>query len=428
MAKVLFDLELDKSEDGSAATGVNGFANSIPLPYQHRHIEKINFSRFVSDAPQIMLATVLAETPNFIARRMGRHFVVSLLKGHQVLSTSEWNGGFSTSVQFLVNHQSMESNADQHQSDKILSSTSEQYHTHVTQQLDIPASSAALMSTAVSMNHIAFSVKTFRELDVYAFVTAGVHGNALCAADQADWFAGQNGNESVVQAGTINIMTLINQPLLPGALTKAAAVITEAKSSVLTELAIPSKVSSNIATGTGTDQFIIAALEQDDVKPHVSASGHLKLGELLGSSVREALLEALRWQNGLERSSTQSVLQAMGRFGLTEETLFSTLKENLTTEANALLQNNRHAVLSEPRVVAASYAYAAILDRIQYGTLSTSIANDALRDQAANLAVGVSSKTSHWCDYWQKLPTSSDDVLTLFIASIAMGWETKWHD
>ena len=375
-----------------------------------------------------MLATVLAETPYFIAHRNGRHFVVSLREKHQVLSTSEWNGGMSNTINYLVNHQSMESNADHQQADKVLSQSPQEYHTSVAKQLDLPAASMALLSTAANMNHIACCNHKFRNVEVHTFVTAGVQSNALRAGDQADWHAGDNGNERVAQAGTINIMVLINTPLLPGALSKAAAVISEAKSSVLTELSVPSKVSSHIATGTGTDQFAIACAQRDDVKPLVSASGHLKPGEILGTSVRDATFEALRWQNGLERSNTQSVLHAMGRFGLSEENLFSALKENLTENAYSLLENNAHSVLKEPRVVAASYAYAALLDRIQYGTLSSSIATEALRDQAANVAVGVSSKPSHWCQYWEQLPTSQDDALSLFTAAVTIGWESKWHE
>ena len=354
--------------------------------------------------------------------------MVSLRGEHQVLSTSEYNGGLSHSIRFLVNHQSMEPNADQGQTDKILNASSEQYHASVAKQLSLQPPSVALMSTAASMNHIACSKQTFQDLEVHAFVTAGVHSNALRAGDQANWYATEHGNKEVVQAGTINTIVLINKPLMPGALVTAAAIITEAKSSALVELAIPSSVSPHIATGTGTDQFAIASKINSNDKPLVSASGHLKLGELIGSCVRESTLEALRWQSGLERSCTQTMLQAMGRFGLSEKKLFESLKESLPVDVYSLLANNRHAVLIEPRVVAAAYAFAAILDRIQYGTLSKSISAEVLRDQAANIAVGVSSRPSLWCDYWRQLPTEAKDPLTLFIAAIALGWKTKWLD
>ena len=46
----------------------------------------------------------------------------------------------------------------------------------------------------------------------------------------------------------------------------------------------------------------------------------MKLGELIGRSVRQATQEALRWQNGLEPSYTRGVFHALGRYGVKEAT------------------------------------------------------------------------------------------------------------
>ena len=48
----------------------------------------------------------------------------------------------------------------------------------------------------------------------------------------------------------------------------------------------------------------------------------MKLGELIGLATRDATLEALRWQNGLEASYTRGVFHALGRYGVKEATLF----------------------------------------------------------------------------------------------------------
>ena len=82
-----------------------------------------------------------------------------------------------------------------------------------------------------------------------------------------------------------------------------------------------------MATGTGTDQFAIASPIKSPLKTLDSASGHLKFGELIGIAVREAVIQAVSVQNGLERSDTRSVIHALGRFGLTKEDLFSRLKQ-----------------------------------------------------------------------------------------------------
>ena len=86
--------------------------------------------------------------------------------------------------------------------------------------------------------------------------------------------------------------------------------MTEGKSAALQRLAVRSLYSGDLATGTGTDQFAIAS---PLAGPHrlTSASTHVKLGELIGSAVRDATLEALRWQNGLESSYTRTVFSAL---------------------------------------------------------------------------------------------------------------------
>jgi hypothetical protein len=39
---------------------------------------------------------------------------------------------------------------------------------------------------------------------------------------------------------------------------------------------------------------------------------------LIGVTVRDATLEALRWQNGLEISTTRLLFHALGRYGVRE--------------------------------------------------------------------------------------------------------------
>ena len=61
------------------------------------------------------------------------------------------------------------------------------------------------------------------------------------------------------------------------------------------------------------------------VKPLTSASPHMKFGEITGLAVREATMEALRWQNGLESSLTRGLFHALGRYGVREATIFEDL-------------------------------------------------------------------------------------------------------
>ena len=116
-------------------------------------------------------------------------------------------------------------------------------------------------------------------------------------------------------AGTINTMLLINRPLTAGALARVVVTMTEGKSAALHRLAVPSKRHVDLATGTGTDQYCIAA-PTAGAPALTSASPHVKLGELVGLAARRATIEALRWQNGLEASYTRGVFHALGRYGV----------------------------------------------------------------------------------------------------------------
>ena len=183
-------------------------------------------SRFAFDAP-----TTLVEDAHYRAQRQGRFFVISLKTPHQVLSSSAVNGGQSTAIGYLVNHQSMEAQGDQLRYMQQITLDRQQYHRSIAEQLRIAPQTMALLAT-------------------------------------------------------------------------------EAKSAALAELAVSSKSSSFLATGTGTDQIIIASPIATQTPPLPSASGHLKLGELVGSAVRVALLEALSWQNRLQPSSAADLIYA----------------------------------------------------------------------------------------------------------------------
>lgn len=377
-------------------------------------------------AMKLPLATTLSESSEFLAQRRDRFVVVSLKRAHRVLSTSGHHGGLSQELRYLVNHQSMEASNHNARFEKIITLNAQQYHASVADELQIDPALMAMMGTAASMNHVSHAHRDYKDLRVDVLVTAGVHGNALRSGDEAHWAQGDKGNEAVESAGTINTIVLINKPVLPGAMSKAAMVITEAKSSVLQELAIPSRESSHIATGTGTDQFIIASPLDVTVAALESASGHLKLGELLGTAVRAATFEALRWQSSLERSSTRSVTHALGRYGVTEKMLFNRLKTILPATSYELLDSNRNSVLKEPRVVASAYAFAAVLDRLQYGTLSSSLASEVIKDQAANVAVSVSAQSARWPEFWQDILVDKDNLVDSFVSAIALGWQNKW--
>lgn len=372
-------------------------------------------------------ATTLVEAPNFTATRVDKHLVVALRGPHRVLSTSPRTGGQSESVKYLVNHQSMEPAGDNERHARITGRSQEANQAEIAKALGLNPAELALMGTAANMNYVATRTLQYRDLRVDAFVTAGVESNATRSGDPANWYEGEKGMERVPQ-GTINTIVVINRPLTPGAQARAAMTMVEAKSAALAELAVPSRASQHLATGTGTDQFVLAAALDPALNPLQGAGTHTKLGELIGETVRQATLEALLWQNGLERSRTRSIVRALGRFGLTEKLLHARLQALLPAASYELLKKNELGVTMEPRVAAAAYAYAAVLDRLAYGTLPGGLTGELLRDQAASVAVALSGKPAKWGEYWAQIPTAADDRLEPFVKGLALGWATRWAD
>jgi adenosylcobinamide amidohydrolase len=359
--------------------------------------------------------------------RFGRFIVAELLVSHRVLSTSSVAGGQTESVRYLVNHQSCEGKAHVARHGVITGNGAEHYHRLACAEINLPPGEVALMGTAANMNYAALRIERFEDVSVVAVVTAGVQGNAARAGDPAAWHEREDGWSKLnPHQGTINTMLLFNCPLTPAAQARAVITMTEAKTVALLELATPSLYSGGLATGTGTDQFCVAAPLDPSRKPKDATSPHVKLGELIGIAVRDATKEALRWQNGLEPSYGRGLFHALGRFGLTEARAHETLPRLLSEADYQLLKDNEKAVFYEPGVAAAAYAFAAVLDRIRYGTLPAGLAHESLRQQAASMAAALSAKPAQWPAYWASLQGAEEDPIDLVLRAIALGWKSKW--
>ncbi len=383
---------------------------------------------------------VLHRGDRFVARRHGRFMPVELLTPHRVISTSAVGGGQREDVAFVVNHQSCEATGDAVRYEHIAGLGPAAYHASVCAEIGVPPDRTALMGTAANMACTAHGSGVFEDIRVDAFVTAGVHGNAARAGDPADWMEGEDGrwrwvgedarddvdNRGATSDGTINLIVLLDCPVTPAAQARATVTLTEAKSAALAELAAPSRYSPTIATGTGTDQFCVAAPLDPDRIPRAATGPHAKLGELIGGAVREAVKEALRWQNGLEPSSTRGLFHALGRFGVTEPLALARLAELLPAKQFALLDRNRNAAFYEPGVGAAAFAFAAVLDRAAFGTLPEGAVGGALRQQAACLACALAARPLDWPEFLARLAQAPDDPVELVLHAIAAGWSAKW--
>lgn len=370
----------------------------------------------------------LLATPQYRLVRTGRFLITALLTPHRVLSTSARNGGQAENLRYLVNHQSCEGADHRERHVHITELGLEGYHDAACGEIGLDPSEVATMGTAANMNYAAVEQRHDGAMLVTAVVTAGVHGNATCAGDPASWRETENGWEKTVPvSGTINTKLLVNHSLTEGALVRAVVTMTEAKTAALRELAVSSLYSKDLATGTGTDQFCVAA-PLDAGRPLTSTSPHAKLGELIGNAVKAATLEALRWQNGLEPSTTRSLFHALGRYGVKEHDFLARLAEFLTERELELLKKNLNSVIYEPKVSAVAFAIAAVLDRIRFATLPASSARDILRQQAATLATNLAAKPDHWTNFYMELAEADpDQPARAIFSAIALGWSSKWR-
>jgi adenosylcobinamide amidohydrolase len=370
----------------------------------------------------------LLTLPTSVVRRYGRFVVADLKEPCLILSTSARNGGQVGHVRHIVNHQSCEGAGHTERARFITDRGQEAYHDSVCDELGLPIDATVVMGTAANMQYAALSTRQDDDVMVAAVVTAGVQTNATCAGDPAGWRETSNGTaQAAAVAGTVNTILLVNRPLTPAALARTVVTMTEAKSAALQRLAVPSCYSSDLATGTGTDQFCIAAPSRGD-GPLTSASPHMKFGEILALAVREATAEALRWQNGLEASYTRGIFHALGRYGIKEPTIFDELGARMPASELELLRRNAKAVFYEPLVGAAAHATAAVLDRVRHGTLPESVARDAVVQQAATLAASVSAQPDRWVDFRTQLHTSgASDPKALILDALALGWREKWR-
>ena len=148
---------------------------------------------------------------------------------------------------------------------------------------------ASFLFTGADMDNLAIKRQRFREMEVYALVTAGVKSNAgRMSADKGRFY----------EPGTINIILLPNMKLTSRAMTRAIISATEAKTAALQDLDVRSKYSPlfHQATGTGTDNIIMVGGKGTLIN---NTGGHSKMGELIARVVYEAVQEAIYKQNSI---------------------------------------------------------------------------------------------------------------------------------
>lgn len=257
-------------------------------------------------------------TTGDIAYRYDKSIVLVFSGRRKVLSTSLYNGGYHEDFEAVFNRDMTQGSGMPCES---FAPTYVESMKIVAERLGLAPELTSGMGTAAHMENASIVSRSYKELTVTAIVTGGVETNGGRVGDPASYY-----KTAEKKCGTINIMLVIDADLPPGILARALVTCTEAKTAALQELMAPSRYSTGLATGSGTDQTIVVANSESPLF-FEGAGKHSKLGELIGLAVMAAVKEALKKQSGLTPAQQHDLLRRLRRFGVTEEALWQRYKE-----------------------------------------------------------------------------------------------------
>ena len=263
-------------------------------------------------------------TTGDIAYRYDKSIVLVFSGRRKVLSTSLYNGGYHEDFEAVFNRDMTQGSGMPCES---FAPTYVESMKIVAERLGLAPELTSGMGTAAHMENASIVSRSYKELTVTAIVTGGVETNGGRVGDPASYY-----KTAEKKCGTINIMLVIDADLPPGILARALVTCTEAKTAALQELMAPSRYSTGLATGSGTDQTIVVANSESPLF-FEGAGKHSKLGELIGLAVMAAVKEALKKQSGLTPAQQHDLLRRLRRFGVTEETLWQRYKEEVGDDA-----------------------------------------------------------------------------------------------
>ena len=263
-------------------------------------------------------------TTGDVVYRYDKSIVLVFSGPRKVLSTSLYNGGYHEDFEAVFNRDMTQGSGMPCES---FAPTYVESMKIVAERLGLAPELTSGMGTAAHMENASIVSRSYKELTVTAIVTGGVETNGGRVGDPASYY-----KTAEKKCGTINIMLVVDADLPPGILARALVTCTEAKTAALQELMAPSRYSTGLATGSGTDQTIVVANSESPLF-FEGAGKHSKLGELIGLAVMAAVKEALKKQSGLTPAQQHDLLRRLRRFGVTEETLWQRYKEEVGDDA-----------------------------------------------------------------------------------------------
>jgi adenosylcobinamide amidohydrolase len=233
------------------------------------------------------------------------------------------------------------------------------------------------MCTSAQMKNVSIKEAVFGAVTVTAIVTGGIDINGGRAGDPASWYEEDGLIHLLV--GTINIILVIDAELPDGVLATALMTATEAKVAAIQELLLPSKYSMGLATGSGTDKVIIIA--NPNAKECLTDAGkHSKLGELIGTTVKAAVKEALYKQTMVDYERQHCIISRMERFGITNEWMEVYIQNQEHTYYTQMKQFMEH-ICKDSKIVTYTSLYAHLIDQYMWGLLK----EEEVKDSAVQL-------------------------------------------
>ncbi|MCK9151478.1 adenosylcobinamide amidohydrolase [Methanobacterium alcaliphilum] len=293
--------------------------------------------------------------------------IVKLPPNRNALTTSWINGGYHENLEAIFNHQikSNDLNADDQKRLNI-----SEYLKNTAIKLGLHPEKTSGLITSADMQNVAIFSEYFEDIEVTAIITGGIAVNGGRAGDPASFYE-KKSNFFELKPGTINTILIINANLHESTLLRAVMTAVEAKTVALQELMAPSKYSTGIATGSGTDKIsIISSLDCENVL--TIAGKHSKLGELIARCVIKATKAALAKQTNLTPEFQRDMMVRLERFAVDEE-MYWRIASSMEMITKETFLENLHTFSKNSLVVATLSSILHILDEIEWNLIPEKI-------------------------------------------------------
>ena len=379
---------------------------------------------------------LIGKYDGFEIHRKEKIIYVNFLVQHRVISTCSVNGGLRDDLDGIANHQLCEPLGHDRKGLTVISESPFDYLKSVCEKYGLSPEKRALLGTAANMNYAAIESLEYRGLKVVTISTGGVKTNAGRAGDPADIYE-EDGKFISVKGevdeprGTINTIIIINKELTHGAMVRSLVTASEAKAAALQELAVNSRYSCGLATGTGTDQVGIASRLTEEI-PLTGAGKHTKLGELIGLTVKESVMKTLALQDSLTPQSQRSAKIHLERFGIDKRLMREKICSFLNEEKSKLFEKNFATINRDSVTVAATAALVHLRDKIEWGILPENCLAEIFSSYGAQLSASISGKFERIGYYRESLSHEHmgicNHTFTNFVCkSFALGFNEKWE-